>query len=161
MLIEIPGGCTPRNSWWGCAARFSKSPFFSSWIFLPRSTIWMPGTGNRLPYRRQRASPHVFSPLTPAVRLSQSSLIHLRRSVQFLCVLVCPLSCYGHIFQRFLIINVVGDWVWILTCDNLPILVERCTLSFSDDHYTLWGWVGSRAFVFSLRCKTYESSSHF
>ena len=90
-----------------------------------------------------------------------SSLIHLRRSVQFLCVLVCPLSCYGHIFQRFLIINVVGDWVWILTCDNLPILVERCTLSFSDDHYTLWGWVGSRAFVFSLRCKTYESSSHF
>ena len=100
-------------------------------------------------------------PPTPAVRLSQSSLIHLRRSVQFLCVLVCPLSCYGHIFQRFLIINVVGDWVWILTCDNLPILVERCTLSFSDDHYTLWGWVGSRAFVFSLRCKTYESSSHF
>ena len=103
----------------------------------------------------------LLPPPTPAVRLSQSSLIHLRRSVQFLCVLVCPLSCYGHIFQRFLIINVVGDWVWILTCDNLPILVERCTLSFSDDHYTLWGWVGSRAFVFSLRCKTYESSSHF
>ena len=29
FLIFLPGGGTPGNSWWGCAARFSKSwPYF-------------------------------------------------------------------------------------------------------------------------------------